>query len=326
MKKRKVIIGSRESMLAVVQSRLVIRYLNESHPELDTELVTMKTTGDRILDRRLDQVGGKGLFVKELDQALTGRRSDFSVHSLKDMPMELPEELPVVAYSRREDPRDVLVLPEGMTEPDLTKPIGTSSKRRILQLRKLFPEAHFASVRGNLQTRIRKLDEGQYGAIVLAAAGMKRIGLADRISRYFSVDEVIPAAGQGILAIQGRRGEDCSIFRGFSDENAALAAAAERASVRFLNGGCSSPVAAHATIFENKPEFAEACKDAPLLVQMEQSASAKYGTKRIFLRGLYYDEKSGGYITGSGEGCAEDAEKLGIALAQKLSEEAGSLR
>ncbi|MCI1305847.1 MAG: hydroxymethylbilane synthase [Lachnospiraceae bacterium] len=320
-KRKKIVIGSRGSMLAVAQSRLVIRYLNEAHPELDVELLTMKTTGDRILDRRLDQAGGKGLFVKELDQALISRRSDFSVHSLKDLPMEVPEELPIVAYSGREDPRDVLVLPEGVTEIDLSKPIGTSSKRRILQLQKLFPEAVFESIRGNLQTRLGKLDEGRYGAIVLAAAGMKRLGIADRISRYFSVDEVIPAAGQGILAVQGRKDEDASFFEGFADGDAAAAAAAERAFVRYLDGGCSSPVAAHAVVFESEQALQKAHGDVPMLLS-ERGSSAEDNPKRICLRGLYFDEKSGAYRTGDGAGCVSDAEALGAALAQRLRAEA----
>ena len=146
MNKRKCIIGSRESALAVVQSRMVLGYLQEHCPELEVELLTMKTTGDKILDRRLDQIGGKGLFVKELDKALMDRRSDLSVHSMKDLPMEVAEDLPLVGCSRREDPRDVLVLPEGAKEMDFSKPIGTSSLRRSLQLRELFPEAGQAYV------------------------------------------------------------------------------------------------------------------------------------------------------------------------------------
>src|SRR5699024_2791763 len=137
--------------------------------------------------------GGKGLFVKELDRALLSGRTDLSVHSLKDMPMEISEELPIVAYSRREDPRDVLVLPAGAKEVDFQKPIGCSSLRRVLQLKELFPQATFASVRGNVLTRLSKLDAGEYGALVLAAAGLKRLGLEDRISRYFSVEEILPA-------------------------------------------------------------------------------------------------------------------------------------
>ena len=170
----KVIIGSRESRLAVLQSEMVRDYIKTQHPELDVEILTMKTTGDKILDRTLDKVGGKGLFVKELDKALLERRSDLSVHSLKDMPMEVPEELPIVAFSKREDPRDVLVLPEGADNLDLSKPIGCSSQRRILQLQQMYPEATFKSIRGNVLTRLNKLDGGEYSGLILAAAGLKR--------------------------------------------------------------------------------------------------------------------------------------------------------
>ena len=183
MEKRKVIIGSRESRLAVIQSEMVRDFIAKNNPDLDVELLTMKTTGDKILDRTLDKVGGKGLFVKELDKALVDGRSQLSVHSLKDLPMEVSEDLPVLAFSKREDPRDVLILPEGVKELDKSKPIGSSSLRRILQLKKLFPDMECKSVRGNLQTRLRKLDAGEYSALVLAAAGVKRLHLEHRISR-----------------------------------------------------------------------------------------------------------------------------------------------
>ena len=199
-----VVVGSRESVLAVVQARMLIERLSAAHPELNIELVTMKTTGDRILDRTLDKVGGKGLFVKELDTALREHRADITVHSLKDMPMETPEDLPLLCFSAREDPRDALVLPEGVTELAPGAVIGSSSLRRALQLKELYPDNPIEPVRGNLQTRLRKLDEGQYGALVLAAAGLKRLGLGGRISRVFTPDEIIPAAGQGILGVQGR--------------------------------------------------------------------------------------------------------------------------
>lgn len=254
MSRQSFTIGSRESSLAVIQSEIVRSWLRETYPEMAVDLVTMKTTGDRILDRKLEDIGGKGLFVKELDLALREGRSDLSVHSLKDLPMEVPEDLPVIGYSKREDPRDVLVLPQGKggEAPDLeidgSKPIGTSSKRRILQLKDFFPKARFESVRGNVLTRLRKLDEGQYSAIILAAAGLKRLGLEGRISRYFEPDEIIPSAGQGILALQGRAGESYEELTPFCDGEAALAAAAERAFVRALGGGCTSPIAAHAVI------------------------------------------------------------------------------
>ena len=288
-----ICIGSRESRLAVIQSEMVMEYIKKACPNREVSLLTMKTTGDKILDRTLDKIGGKGLFVKELDRALLEKRSDLSVHSLKDMPMETPKELPIVAFSKREDPRDVLVLPEGKKEIDFTKPLGCSSQRRILQLKEIFPQAKFQSVRGNVITRLRKLDEGEYGGLILAAAGLKRLGLEERISRYFEPEEMIPAAGQGILAVQGREGEEYSYLEGFADREGTWAALCERAFVRYLDGGCSSPVAAHARIQEN----------------------------RIQLLGLYYDEKTGNYKKGSMEGSVEEAEELGICLAEKLKKE-----
>ena len=292
MKKNKIVIGSRESKLAVLQSEMVRDYIKKQDQELEVEILTMKTTGDIILDRTLDKVGGKGLFVKELDKALMDGRSILSVHSLKDMPMEVPEELPLLAFSRREDPRDVLVLPEGITELDKNKPLGCSSLRRTLQLKKIYPDMEVKSIRGNLQTRLRKLDEGQYSGLILAAAGLKRLGLEARINRYFTADEIIPAAGQGILAVQGRKGEDYGFLDGYCDADAWAAGSAERAFVKLLDGGCSSPVAAHAEV---------------------------YG-EEIYLRGLYYNEKDGSYVTGTLRGQRKDAEKLGRELAETLRE------
>ena len=242
----KIKIGSRESALAVIQSRMVMDAIARTVPDAELELVTMKTTGDRILDKTLDQIGGKGLFVKELDQALRDGRADFTVHSLKDMPMEVPWDLPLAAFSRREDPRDVLVLPEGITELDPEKPIGCSSRRRQLQLKALFPDMDIRPVRGNVQTRLKKLQDGEFSALVLAAAGLKRLHLEGRISRYFAPEEMLPAEGQGILAVQTRQGMDTACLAGIHDPNAACCALAERAFVRALDGGCSSPVAAYA--------------------------------------------------------------------------------
>ena len=244
----KIKIGSRESKLAVIQSRMVMDAIARTVPEAELELVTMKTTGDRILDKTLDQIGGKGLFVKELDQALRDGRADFTVHSLKDMPMEVPEDLPLAAFSKRADPRDALVLPEGVPELDPSKPIGCSSRRRQLQMKELFPNMDIRPVRGNVQTRLKKLRDGEFSALVLAAAGLKRLGLEGRISRYFEPEEMLPAAGQGILAVQTRQGVDTACLAGVHDPNAACCALAERAFVRALDGGCSSPVAAYAVV------------------------------------------------------------------------------
>ena len=232
-------VGSRDSRLAVVQAEEVCRALG------DCKLITMKTTGDKILDRTLDKVGGKGLFVKELDRALADGRVDLTVHSLKDVPMEQPDGLPLVAFTRREDARDALVLP-GSGVWDKTKPIGCSSARRRVQLKALFPHIDVQPVRGNVQTRLAKLDSGAYGALVLAAAGLHRLGLQSRISRYFSPDEILPAAGQGILAVQGRAGELEQAAQMVDDADARDCAAAERSFVQTLGGGCFAPVAAYA--------------------------------------------------------------------------------
>lgn len=288
----KLRIGSRESRLAVIQSRMVMEKIAKAEPAAELELVTMKTTGDKILDKTLDKIGGKGLFVRELDQALREERVDFTVHSLKDMPMEVPEDLPLAAFSSREDPRDVLVLPEGTTEIDRSKPIGCSSRRRQLQLKKLFPDMAIEPVRGNVQTRLAKLEAGQFSALVLAAAGLKRLGLEERISRYFSVEEILPAAGQGILVVQTRKGMDTDCLRLVQDKESACCARAERAFVRALNGGCSSPVAAHAVV------------ERTLLT----------------LTGFYVSADERIQRKGSIRGSAADAEILGKTLARQLKE------
>lgn len=289
---KKLVVGSRESRLAVIQSELAIQAIRACQPGLEVELLTMKTTGDKILDRTLDQVGGKGLFVKELDAALLAGRVDLTVHSSKDLPMETDPRLPLVAFSRRADPRDALVLPAGVTELDPAKPIGCSSLRRRLQLKALFPQMKTAPVRGNVLTRLEKLDRGEYAALVLAAAGLQRLGLAGRVSRYFSVEEMLPAAGQGILAVQARADFDPACLREFNDPDSRDCLLAERAFVRALDGGCSSPVAAYATI------------DGAALT----------------LTGLYVDS-NGEACRQTISGSREQGERLGAALAQDMRRE-----
>ena len=292
----KIVVGSRESRLAVVQSMTVVNFLQATHPEIDVTLLTMKTTGDKILDKTLDKVGGKGLFVKELDIALRQGRADVTVHSLKDMPMEVPEGLPILCCSRREDPRDALVLREGLAELPERPVIGSSSLRRAIQLKALFPECEIMPVRGNLQTRLRKLDEGGFDALALAAAGLKRMGLEHRVSRYFSVEEIIPAAGQGIMAVQGREDFDRALLEGYADADAWCAATAERAFVRELDGGCTSPVCAHAALEGDG----------------------------IRLTGLYYEASNGSWRKGVVEGTREAAEQLGVTLARTLRDVRGT--
>lgn len=287
-------IGTRESRLAVIQAELV-KAAMETDTGIQAELVTMKTTGDRILDRSLDQVGGKGLFMKELDLALAEGRTDVSVHCVKDMTMDLPEEFPVCGVSAREDPRDVLVLPKGVDQLDRSLPVGCSSKRRTLQFLKLYPQLHCESVRGNVLTRLDKLDRGEYGGLLLAAAGLKRLGLESRISRYFSVQEIIPAAGQGILAVQGRKGENLSCLQSWFDRQAFQEAVCERAFVRTLDGGCSSPIAAYAQVLGDQ----------------------------IRLCGLYYEAEMGSdYLTGELTGPCSEASQVGIRLAEMLRQQA----
>lgn len=285
----KIRIGSRDSRLAVIQSEMVIDSIRAYDSTAEVELVTMKTTGDLILDRPLSQIGGKGLFVKELDKALLEGRVDFTVHSSKDLPMDIPQQLPLVAFSHRADPRDALVLPQGVDTLDPTKPIGCASLRRTLQLKKLFPHHQVAPVRGNVQTRLAKLDRGEYSALVLACAGLDRLGLEGRISRRFPVEEMLPAAGQGILAVQSRQGVDTTCLSLFHDPVAAVCLTAERAFVGALEGGCSSPVAAHATVDGDT----------------------------VTLTGFYVDGEGESYIESSCAACA-DAQEMGAELARRL--------
>lgn len=283
-------VGSRASRLAVIQSEIIMRQIEEVCPGVKTELITMKTTGDRILDRTLDQIGGKGLFVKELDEALRAGEVDLTVHSLKDLPGVIPEDLPLSAFSHREDPRDALVLPAGQTEIDMSLPVGTSSLRRSLQIKELIPGITTAPVRGNVETRLRKLDEGQYSALIMAAAGLKRLGLEDRISRYFSPEEMIPAACQGVLGIQTRAGELADVTGSINDADAGRCALAERAYVRAIGADCGSP----------------------------DTAFAQISGDQIDIMALRYDAEKQMIIRDSISGPAADAEALGRELAYRV--------
>lgn len=285
-------VGSRDSRLAVIQSELVMAAIAQHHPEVKLELVTMKTTGDKILDRTLDKIGGKGLFVKELDAALLENRVDITVHSCKDLPADIDPAIPLLGFTRREASADVLVLPQGVETLDESKPIGCASARRTLQIQKLYPNMTVAPIRGNLQTRLRKLDEGQYSALVLAEAGLNRLGLQSRIARQFTPEEMLPAACQGILAIQGRAGEDASYLEGVLDEEANWCALAERAFIRRLDGGCSSPVAAFA--------------------QLEGDT--------LTVEGFYVDQQNQTYRA-TKTGTKEEGQAMAVALADQLKGE-----
>ena len=244
-----ITIATRESRLALWQAEHV-RELLRSRFGMQVSLLGMTTRGDQILDRSLSKVGGKGLFVKELEAALEDGRAQLAVHSLKDVPMDLPDGFELAAVLQREDPRDAFVsnrfaslseLPQGAR-------VGTSSLRRVVQLRALRPDLRIEPLRGNLDTRLRKLDEGQYDAIVLAAAGLKRLGLAERIRATFPVADMLPCAGQGALGLEVRT--DARALRdalgGLVHAPTSLAVQAERAVSRALGGSCSVPLAAHA--------------------------------------------------------------------------------
>lgn len=246
---KSITIATRESRLALWQAEHVQARLADELG-ITATLLGMTTRGDQILDRTLSKIGGKGLFVKELETALAEGRAQLAVHSLKDVPMELPEGFLLAAVLEREDPRDAFVsndyaslaeLPEGAV-------VGSSSLRRVTQLLSLRPDLRVEPLRGNLDTRLRKLDEGGYHAIVLAAAGLKRLGLAGRVRRLFEVDEMLPCAGQGALGLE-IRADDAALAEALSKlvhKPTLLACEAERAVSRALGGSCSLPLAAHA--------------------------------------------------------------------------------
>jgi len=247
---RRLVIATRESALALWQAEHVRARLESLYPATVVQLLGVTTLGDRVVDRPLSAIGGKGLFVKELEVAMTDGRADLAVHSLKDVPMEMPDAFRLAAIVAREDPRDAFVsnryatlgaLPKGAT-------VGTSSLRREAQIRERYPELKVASLRGNVNTRLRKLDTGQYGAMILAAAGLKRLGLGDRVRALLEPDESLPAPGQGALAIECRadRNDVIAALAPLSDAGTLLATTAERAFSRALSGGCTTPLAAYA--------------------------------------------------------------------------------
>lgn len=286
-------IGSRESQLAVRQAEIIRDQIMSFDPGITVEIITMKTTGDKILDKSLEKIGGKGLFVKELDRALMDGRIDIAVHSLKDMPMEENPDLPILAYGRREDPRDVILYRPGLEELPEQAVIGTSSRRRMIQMEKLYPGCTFRGIRGNVQTRMRKLEVEGYDATLLAAAGLNRLGMEHVISRYFSVDEMIPAAGQGILAVQGRKGESHSWIERIDVRESRAAALAERNFIRVTGGDCTSPCAAHAQVNGNV----------------------------LKLTGLYYNEDTEEYSVDVIVTDAAKAEQAGETLAERMMRE-----
>ena len=246
---KKLVIASRESMLAMWQAEHIKGRLKALYPDCEVEILGMTTRGDQILDRTLSKIGGKGLFIKELEQALQDGRADLAVHSIKDVPMELPEGFALAAIGERASPFDAFVSNQyaRLEEMPAGAIVGTSSLRREAQLRVKFPHLTIKPLRGNVQTRLSKLDNGDYDAVILAAAGLQRLGLDGRIREILSPADSLPAAGQGALGIEiaARRTDLADILRPLNHEETAACVTAERALARALGGSCQVPLAAY---------------------------------------------------------------------------------
>jgi hydroxymethylbilane synthase len=252
-------IGTRGSLLATTQSTWVKKQIEAQHPDLKVELVKIVTKGDKILDVPLAKVGGKGLFVKEIEEALLRKDVDLAVHSMKDVPSELPEELHLGIIPPRENPHDAFIANQFASLADLPEgaKVGTSSLRRRAQLGALRPDLEIVDLRGNLDTRLRKLDEGQFQAIILAAAGLNRLDMSSRATGYFSAKEMLPAVGQGALGIELRK-DDNELLDALSflnDATTAIAVAAERGFLYRLEGGCQVPIGAFAEVLNGEVEL-----------------------------------------------------------------------
>ena len=255
----KVVIATRESALALWQANRIKDLLLNADPKLQVEILGMTTEGDQKLETSLAKIGGKGLFVKELEQAMLDGRADIAVHSMKDVPVNLPEGFRISAILDREDVRDAFVSNKYKRLSDVPKGgvIGTSSLRRESQIRNQFAGLNVRPLRGNIQTRLRKLDEGQFDGIILAAAGLERLGLRERIIQYLSVDISIPSVGQGALGIEclDTRQDIINLLRGLDHEPTRICVEGERSVSRLLGGSCTSPLGAYARISDNQLEM-----------------------------------------------------------------------
>ncbi len=291
----KLVVGTRDSILARLQTDLALKAISKRFPEIEFEIIAVKTSGDKILNKPLAELGGRGVFVKELEESLLERSVDFVVHSLKDLPTAMPEGLILAATIDRADPRDVLVSKNGQTFATLPSgsKVATSSRRRAAQLNAIRTDLQFTDIRGNIQTRMRKLDEGQCDAMVLAAAGLIRLGLENRISQFFEFDQSTPAVGQGAMGIECREDNErvLQILREINEADVWSCTTAERAFLNKLGGGCSVPVGAIASVV------------AAGQIELKVCVAALDG-KQVF--------KS------SGRAAAADASKLGSDLADEM--------
>ncbi|HSW69993.1 MAG TPA: hydroxymethylbilane synthase [Gammaproteobacteria bacterium] len=256
MKKNRLIIATRESPLALWQANWVKIQLEALHPTLSIELLGLTTTADKLLSVPLYKTGGKGLFVKELEEALLAKKADIAVHSMKDVPMDLPPDLCIPVMCEREDPRDAFVSNEYTSLTDLPENavVGTSSLRRQSQILAARSDLQSSFLRGNVNTRLEKLDQKNYHAIILAAAGLKRLGLGSRIRSFLPIDEMLPAAGQGVLGIECRTNDEeiLALISPLNNLQSIQCVTAERAVCRYLQGGCHVPIAAYAEKIDNQ--------------------------------------------------------------------------
>lgn len=294
MSEQKIRIATRKSPLAMWQAEHVSSLLRKLHPGLKVELVGMSTQGDKILDTPLAKIGGKGLFVKELEQGMLKNRADIAVHSMKDVPVELPDGLHLAVILEREDPRDAFVSNRCKSLDDLPKGtvLGTSSLRRQCQIAELRPDLKIKSLRGNVNTRLSKLDDGKFDAIILASAGLKRLGFQRRITAVLEPEQSLPAIGQGAIGIECRTDDELvnSLIAPLHDLETALCVTAERALNSRLMGGCQVPIAGYALINHNK----------------------------IYMRGLVGEPDGSRIIRSERSAPASQAEALGAALAEDL--------
>jgi hydroxymethylbilane synthase len=285
--------------LALTQARWVVERLKEQSPDADIDIVVIKTKGDIIQDVPLAKIGGKGLFVKEIEDALLRSEIDMAVHSMKDVPAELPEGLEISIMSVREDPRDVLISKDGKSINDMPDGarIGTGSLRRGLQLRSLFPCMEIIPLRGNLDTRIRKIQSENLDGIIVAAAGMRRMGWAERITQYIPVEIMIPSVGQGVLGIELRKNDEKSrnSVSFLNHPQTWMEVTAERAFLKRLGGGCQVPIAAYGRKVDND----------------------------IHLQGLLGSLDGRVMIKDEDRGRCDDAEILGTALAERILSRGG---
>ena len=293
-KMKKLVIATRSSQLALQQADWVKVRINRLFPHVDIRLCRIKTKGDAVLDAPLAKIGGKGLFVKELEVAILNREADIAVHSMKDVPVELPAELEISVVAQRENPSDAFVSNRFSSFFDLPKNgvVGTSSLRRIAQLRAARPDLRFESLRGNVNTRLKKLDDGDYDAIILAAAGLKRLGMADRIAEELPFAISLPAIGQGAIGIESRIGdaEVRKLIEPLNDADTMSSVKAERALLCRLNAGCQVPLAGFATL--------------------------EKGT--IALTGMVAAESGKTVIRHTETGAEREAEKIGVKVAEGL--------